>query len=340
MSHQPEPPRDRLERRLRDLRVSVTDRCNFRCVYCMPRDIFGPDFEFLARDQILSFEEIHRLARIFVGLGVQKIRLTGGEPLVRKDVETLVSLLAGIPGLQDLAMTTNASILPQKAHVLKEAGLHRVTVSLDALDEEVFHAMTDTKIPVSRVLEGIRVAQEVGLRPVRINMVVKRGANDGQILKMAEHFRGSGQTLRFIEFMDVGTTNDWRLDDVVPAREIHQMIDARWPLEPIEPDYPGEVANRYRYRDGAGEIGIISSVTQPFCSTCTRARLTARGELFTCLFGSRGHDLKSLVREGATDAEIQERIVEIWTRRTDRYSELRSEATRDLPRVEMFRIGG
>ena len=340
MSHQPEPPRDRLERRLRDLRVSVTDRCNFRCVYCMPRDIFGPDFEFLARDQILSFEEIHRLARIFVELGVQKIRLTGGEPLVRKDVETLVSLLAGIPGLQDLAMTTNASILPQKAHALKEAGLHRVTVSLDALDEEVFHAMTDTKIPVSRVLEGIRVAQEVGLRPVRINMVVKRGANDGQILKMAEHFRGSGQTLRFIEFMDVGTTNDWRLDDVVPAREIHQMIDARWPLEPIEPDYPGEVANRYRYRDGAGEIGIISSVTQPFCSTCTRARLTARGELFTCLFGSRGHDLKSLVREGATDAEIQERIVEIWTRRTDRYSELRSEATRDLPRVEMFRIGG
>ncbi len=340
MSHPPEPPRDRLERRLRDLRVSVTDRCNFRCVYCMPRDIFGPDFEFLSRQEILSFEEIHRLARIFVGLGVQKIRLTGGEPLVRKDVETLVALLAGIPGVEDLAMTTNASLLPQKAQALKDAGLHRVTVSLDALDEEVFHAMTDTSIPVSRVLEGIQVAQEVGLRPVRINMVVKRGANDGQILKMAEHFRGSGQTLRFIEFMDVGTTNDWRLDDVVPAREIHQMIDARWPLEPVDSEYPGEVATRYRYRDGAGEIGIISSVTQPFCSTCTRARLTAQGELFTCLFGSRGHDLKSLVREGATDEEIRDRIVGIWTGRTDRYSELRSEATRDLPRVEMFRIGG
>ena len=340
MSQAPEPPRDRLDRRLRDLRVSVTDRCNFRCVYCMPRDIFGPDFEFLSRQEILSFEEIHRLCRIFVGLGVQKIRLTGGEPLVRKDVETLVELLAGIPGVEDLAMTTNASLLPQKAAALKAAGLHRVTVSLDALDEEVFHAMTDTQIPVSRVLDGIQVAQEVGLRPVRINMVVKRGVNDGQILKMAEHFRGSGQTLRFIEYMDVGTTNDWRLDEVVPAREVHQMIDARWPLEPVEPNYPGEVANRYRYRDGGGEIGIISSVTQPFCSTCTRARLTAQGELFTCLFGSRGHDLKSLVREGATDEEIRDRIMGIWTRRTDRYSELRSEATRDLPRVEMFRIGG
>ena len=331
---------DKLGRRLRDLRLSITDRCNFRCVYCMPREIFGPDFQFLSRDEILSFEELHRVAALFVGLGVRKIRITGGEPLIRREMEQLVGMLASIPELEDLAMTTNASLLAQKAQVLKEAGLHRVTVSLDALDPERFQAMSDTSFPVERVLEGIRVAQEVGLDPVRVNMVVKRGANEDQILPMAEYFRGSGVTLRFIEFMDVGTANDWRLDDVVPAREVLELLESRWVMEPLDPRYPGEVATRYRYGDGGGEVGVISSVSRPFCSTCTRARVTARGELFTCLFGSRGHDLRDLLRSGASDSEIQAVVRGIWEGRTDRYSQLRSQATRDLPRVEMFRIGG
>jgi GTP 3',8-cyclase len=327
-------------RPLRDLRISVTDRCNFRCVYCMPREVFGPDFEFLPRAQLLSFEEITRLTRIFVSLGVEKVRITGGEPLLRRDLEELVRMLAGVEGLRDLTLTTNASLLPGKAEKLREAGLRRITVSLDALDDGVFQAMTDQPVPVERVLSGIEAAHRAGLTPVKVNMVVKRGANEEQIVPMARHFRGSGHILRFIEYMDVGNTNGWRMDDVVPAREIHDRIHAHWPLDPIDPNYEGEVAERYRYRDGAGEVGIIASVTRPFCSTCTRARLTADGELFTCLFGRRGHDLRRLLRSGIDDEEVAGTIEAIWTRRTDRYSQIRSEATHDLPRVEMSRIGG
>ncbi len=331
---------DTLDRPLRDLRVSVTDRCNFRCVYCMPREVFGTDFEFLAREQLLTFEEIHRLVGIFAGLGVEKVRITGGEPLLRRDLETLVGMLSTIDGIDDLTLTTNASLLPKKASALAAAGLDRITVSLDALDDEVFRSMTDQPVPVQRVLDGIESAALAGMTPVKVNMVVKRGANEDQIPKMAEHFRGTGHILRFIEYMDVGNTNGWRLDDVVPARAIHGAIHERWPLEPLDARYPGEVATRYRYLDGAGEIGIISSVTRPFCATCTRARLTASGELFTCLFAGSGHDLKGPLREGLSDSEIAGLIRRIWGRRTDRYSELRSEATVDRPRVEMSRIGG
>ncbi len=334
------PLLDRMGRPIRDLRISVTDRCNFRCIYCMPREVFGPSYEFLSRDQVLSFEEIHRLAGLFVEAGVEKIRITGGEPLLRREVEKLVAMLAGLEGLSDLTMTTNASLLPGKAAALKEAGLHRVTVSMDALDDAVFRAMSDVQIPVDTVLEGIARAEEVGLSPVKVNMVVKRGVNEDQILEMSEHFRGTGHILRFIEFMDVGNSNGWRMEDVVPAREIRDVIHDRWPIEPLEPNYKGEVANRYRYLDGAGEVGIIASVTQPFCSDCNRVRLTADGELFTCLFARRGHDFRALLREGATDSEIADRLEAIWTDRADRYSELRSLATIDLPRVEMSRIGG
>jgi GTP 3',8-cyclase len=333
-------PLDTLARPLRDLRISVTDRCNFRCVYCMPREVFGPDFQFLSRREVLSFEEIERLSRIFVTLGVRKIRITGGEPLLRRRVETLVGMLAKISGLDDLTMTTNASLLPSKADALRTAGLHRVTVSLDALDDATFRAMSDVQVPVQRVLDGIEAAQAAGLTPVKVNMVVKRGTNEREILPMAEHFRGSGHILRFIEFMDVGNSNRWRLEDVVPAREIRDRIHARWPIEPVEPNYTGEVATRYRYVDGAGEIGIISSVSQPFCSDCNRARLTADGELFTCLFGRRGHDLRGPIRAGASDAELASLIRGAWEVRADRYSEIRSRATVELPRVEMSRIGG
>ena len=335
-----EGPTDKLGRSLRDLRISVTDRCNFRCTYCMPREVFGPEYQFLSRDQVLSFEEIRRLARLFVSAGVEKIRLTGGEPLLRREIEKLVAMLADLDGVRDLTMTTNASLLGTKAAALSEAGLQRVTVSLDALDDEVFRAMSDVQIPIGTVLQGIAVAKEVGLTPIKVNMVVKRGVNEDQILKMSEYFRGSGHVLRFIEFMDVGNSNGWRLEDVVPGREIRDTIHVRWPLEPVEPNYQGEVARRYRYQDGSGEIGIITSVTQPFCSTCNRARLTADGELFTCLFARQGHDLKELLRGGADDREISARLRAVWGERTDRYSELRSLATIDLPRVEMSRIGG
>ncbi len=334
------PATDRFDRPLGDLRISVTDRCNFRCVYCMPREVFGPGFEFLSRSELLTFEEIHRLAGIFVDLGVDKIRLTGGEPLLRRDVDQLVGMLAGLAGLSDLTMTTNASLLPRKAEALRAAGLRRITVSLDALDDDVFRAMSDVKVPVSTVLDGIRAASEAGLSPVKVNMVVKRGANEDQILPLAEYFRGSGHILRFIEFMDVGNSNGWRMDDVVTAREIRDTVDARWPLEPLDPNYTGEVANRYRYRDGEGEVGIIASVTRPFCGSCTRARITANGELFTCLFSGTGHDLREPLRAGASDEELRAMIRGIWERRADRYSELRSRATVDLPRVEMSRIGG
>lgn len=325
---------------MRDLRISVTDRCNFRCVYCMPRDVFGPGAQFLAREELLTFEEIERLARAFVASGVSKLRITGGEPLVRRQLERLVGLLSSIDGVHDLAMTTNGALLSRKAKVLADAGLRRVTVSLDSVDDEVFRAMSDVRVPVARVLEGIEAAAAVGLTPVKVNMVVKRGANDDHILAVAEHFRHTGHILRFIEYMDVGSTNGWRLDDVVAAADMVRAVDEQWPLEPLEPNYTGEVANRYRYRDGAGEIGVIASVTQPFCRGCTRARLSSEGRLYTCLFGARGHDLRALVRGGAGDAEIIEHVRSVWGARTDRYSELRTAHTSRRAKVEMSRIGG
>ena len=331
---------DAFGRPLRDLRISVTDRCNFRCVYCMPKEVFGRDFQFLERAELLTFEEITRLAGIFVVLGVEKIRLTGGEPLVRHGIEGLVAQLARIEGLADLTMTTNGALLSRKAQDLREAGLRRVTVSLDALDADVFMAMNDVGFPPDRVLEGIEAAAQAGLRPVKVNMVVKRGINDHCVMEMAEHFRGTGHILRFIEYMDVGTTNGWRMDDVVPAKEIIRAIDAGFPLEPIEPNYPGEVASRYRYRDGSGEIGLIASVTQPFCRNCTRLRLSADGTLYTCLFAAAGHDLRTLVRSGANDTDITDRIGSIWRGRTDRYSEQRTDQTILIPKVEMSHIGG
>jgi cyclic pyranopterin phosphate synthase len=332
---------DTLARPIRDLRISVTDRCNFRCTYCMPKEVFGNDFAFLARSQLLSFEEIERLARLFVRAGAGKIRITGGEPLVRRDVERLVAMLSGLRehGLHDLTLTTNGSLLEAKAAALAEAGLDRITVSLDSLDDEVFQAMNDVRFPVARVLAGIEAAQAAGL-PVKVNMVVKRGANEHSIERMAEHFRGSGVVLRFIEYMDVGTTNGWRMDDVVGADELLERIGARWPLEPVAPRYAGEVANRYRYRDGGGEIGVIASVTRPFCGGCTRARLSAKGELYTCLFAAAGTDLRGPLREGADDSRLMELIGGIWQARRDRYSELRSAATAGRKRVEMSHIGG
>ncbi|MCH7836865.1 MAG: GTP 3',8-cyclase MoaA [Chloroflexi bacterium] len=331
---------DTLNRPLRDLRISVTDRCNFRCTYCMPKEVFGRDFQFLARTEILTFEELTRLARIFVAHGVGKIRITGGEPLLRHDLEKLIAMLAGIDGLKDLTLTTNGSLLKSKARALKRAGLQRVTVSLDSLDDDVFRAMNDVDFPVGRVLEGIEAAAEAGLGPVKVNMVVKKGVNDQSVLDMARYFREGGQTVRFIEYMDVGSSNGWRLDDVVPAAAIVRMINAEMPLEPVDPDYRGEVANRYRYVDGSGEIGVIASVTQPFCGDCTRARLSADGKLFTCLFATRGHDFRAPLRAGKTDEEIAELLRSIWGAREDRYSELRSAATTDLPKVEMSYIGG
>jgi cyclic pyranopterin phosphate synthase len=330
---------DTLGRPLRDLRVSVTDRCNFRCTYCMPRDVFGRDYEFLRRDQLLTFEEIDRIVRVFARHGVEKVRLTGGEPLLRRDLERLVALLAAVPGL-DLTLTTNGALLPQKAQALRDAGLGRVTVSLDSLDDEVFRTMNDVDFPVARVLEGIQAAQDAGLTPVKVNTVVKRGVNDGSVLDLARHFRGSGTILRFIEFMDVGASNGWRMDDVVPASEIVETIDASFPLDPVEPNYLGEVARRWRYRDGAGEIGVIASVTQAFCGDCTRARLSADGSLYTCLFAARGHDLRALIRGGASDDDLTQTIGRIWGARGDRYSELRTEATSGLPKIEMSYIGG
>ena len=336
----PEPTRDTLGRPLRDLRISVTDRCNFRCGYCMPKEVFGVDHAFLPRAEILDFEEIERVVRASVDLGVRKVRLTGGEPLVRRHLERLVAMLAPIPEIEDLTLTTNASLLAGKAQALADAGLDRLTVSLDALDDATFMRMNDVGFPVSRVLDGIAAAKAAGLASVKINSVVRRGLNEHAILDLAEHFRGTGMTVRFIEYMDVGHTNGWRMDDVVPAAEVISRIDARWPLEPVEPEYRGEVAQRYRYRDGGGEIGVISSVTQPFCGDCTRARLSADGSLYTCLFATAGHDLRGLLRSGATDADLATAIRAIWTRRSDRYSELRSLDTVEIPKVEMSFIGG
>jgi cyclic pyranopterin phosphate synthase len=335
------PPelRDQLGRALRDLRVSVTDRCNFRCVYCMPREVFGRDYQFLERKELLSFEEIARLARIFAGHGVAKVRLTGGEPLVRRNLEQLIAMLAAIPDL-DLTLTTNGSLLKQKARSLRDAGLQRVTVSLDSLDDDVFKRMNDVDFPVARVLAGIEAAAETGLGPIKINMVVKRGMNEESILPMARYFREQGHILRFIEYMDVGHTNGWRMDDVVTAREMVGLIDADMPLEPVDPNYRGEVAERWRYRDGSGEIGVIASVTQAFCRDCTRMRLSTEGKLYTCLFATHGHDLRTLLRSGAGDAEIRDVISAVWARRTDRYSEIRTAETAPLRKIEMSYIGG
>ncbi|HLQ05193.1 MAG TPA: GTP 3',8-cyclase MoaA [Verrucomicrobiae bacterium] len=330
---------DVFRRPLRDLRVSVTDRCNFRCVYCMPKEIFGKDYAFLPQKEVLTFEEIGRLVRIFVDLGVQKVRLTGGEPLVRRDVERLVAMLSPIADL-DLTLTTNGSLLAAKAEALAEAGLKRVTVSLDSLDDATFKKMNDVDFPVQRVLDGIAAAEAAGLAPIKVNMVVRRGLNEESVLPMARYFRGTGHVLRFIEYMDVGTSNGWRLDDVVPAREIIATIGKEFPLEPVTPAYRGEVAGRYRYRDGAGEVGVISSVTQPFCADCTRARLSADGSLYTCLFATQGHDLRAMLRGGKTDDDIRAAVLAVWAAREDRYSELRSADTNGLKKIEMSFIGG
>ncbi len=331
---------DRMGRGLRDLRVSVTDRCNFRCTYCMPREIFGPGFQFLERDELLTFEEITRVVGVFARLGVRKVRLTGGEPLVRRGIERLVTMLAQSDGIEDIALTTNGSLLAAQAPKLRAAGLGRLTVSLDSVDEKTFSAMADVGMPLGRVLEGIAAAAAAGFAPIKLNAVVKRGVNDDGVVDLAAYAREHGHIARFIEYMDVGTTNGWRLDDVVPSAEIVRRIGAVWPLEPVDPNYAGEVADRYRYLDGGGEIGVISSVTQAFCQTCTRARLSAVGELYTCLFAASGRDLRALVRGGATDDELQSVIAGVWGRRTDRYSELRSSATKDMRKVEMSYIGG
>ena len=332
---------DRMSRPLRDLRISVTDRCNFRCTYCMPKEVFGRDYQFLDRADILTFEEITRLARLFVAHGVRKIRVTGGEPLLRNDLEKLIAMLARVDGLEDLTLTTNGSLLKSRVHVLKQAGLQRVTVSLDSLDNDVFKAMNDVDFPVERVLEGIEAASEAGLARVKVNMVVKKGVNDDSVLDMARYFRDKGQTIRFIEYMDVGSANGWRLEDVVPAAAIVRMIDEEMPLEPVDPEYRGEVARRYRYKDGSGEIGVIASVTQPFCGDCTRARLSADGKLYTCLFATKGNDFRALLRAGKTDEEIAQYLRSVWKTRDDRYSELRATATPGLPKkVEMSYVGG
>ncbi|HET6264099.1 MAG TPA: GTP 3',8-cyclase MoaA [Usitatibacter sp.] len=333
-------PLDQRGRALRDLRISVTDRCNFRCTYCMPREVFDANYEFMPHDEILTFEEIVRLATAFRGLGIEKVRLTGGEPLLRRDIEDLVAMLrAALPGV-DLTLTTNGSALKQKARALKAAGLDRVTVSLDSLDDATFRRMNDADFPVAKVLDGIDAAAAAGLTPVKVNMVVKRGVNDAHVVDMARRFRGTGHVVRFIEFMDVGSTNGWRMDDVVPSEEIVRRIGAEFPLEPAEAHYRGEVAERWRYRDGAGEIGVISSVTQAFCSDCTRARLSTDGQLYTCLFARRGYDLKSLVRAGGPDAELAAAVDAIWRGRDDRYSEIRTAATAKARKVEMSFIGG
>lgn len=330
---------DRRGREVRDLRISVTDRCNFRCVYCMPREVFGDDYPFLPRRELLSFEEIVRVARLFVARGVRKIRITGGEPLLRKDIERLIEMLARLPGVE-ITLTTNGVLLPKLARRLKDAGLHRVTVSLDALDDSLFRRMNDANYPVEKVLEGIETAKSVGLGPIKVNMVVKRGTNDCDIEAMATHFRHSGHILRFIEFMDVGASNGWKMDEVLPSREVVARIDRVHPLEQVDPNYVGEVAERWRYKDGAGEIGVISSVTQAFCATCTRIRLSTEGQLYTCLFAQQGHDLRALLRGGADDAHIDAAIARVWQQREDRYSEIRTAETAALRKIEMSYIGG
>jgi cyclic pyranopterin phosphate synthase len=341
-----EAPQDRLERRLHDLRISVTDRCNFRCPYCMPAEIYGEKYEFLDRSELLSFEEIERLARIFVGLGVEKIRITGGEPLLRHGVQELVASLAAIPGLRDLTLTTNGWLLPKYAGELAAAGLHRVTVSLDSHDDATFGRMNGRGFGAQRVLEGIEAAAAAGLVPVKINCVVERGVNEDSIVPLARLFKGTGHIVRFIEFMDVGTLNDWNLAKVVPAAEIVERIGAAFPLEPAAPNYHGEVAERWAYRDGSGEIGVIASVSQPFCGGCHRARLTIEGRLVTCLFAAGGRDLRGPLRAGASDDDLRDLVTGTWRARADRYSEERAANTDAAghgphrPKIEMYQIGG
>jgi cyclic pyranopterin phosphate synthase len=337
-------PLDRLGRPLHDLRISVTDRCNFRCTYCMPKEIFGRDYEFLPKDQVLTFEEITRAATAFAALGVRKLRVTGGEPLVRRGLPELIRMLAALRTTDgqalDLTLTTNGAALRSLAQPLADAGLQRVTVSLDSLDDAVFGAMNGVDFPVARVLEGIDAALDAGLSPVKINMVVRRGINEGSIVPMARWARETGVTLRFIEYMDVGHSNGWRLDEVVPATELIDAVRAVWPAEPAEAQYRGEVAGRWRYLDGAGEFGVISSVTRPFCRDCTRARLSADGRLYTCLFAVAGHDVRAVLRDGSTDEGLLRFLTAVWRDRDDRYSELRSQSTTDLPKIEMFAMGG
>ncbi|WP_067846775.1 GTP 3',8-cyclase MoaA [Alicyclobacillus mali (ex Roth et al. 2021)] len=332
---------DRLGRPLRDLRVSLTDRCNFRCPYCMPSDVFGPNYPFLRPDALMSPDEIAKLVRALVPFGLEKVRLTGGEPILRREVVEIVEKVAAVPGLHEIAMTTNGSLLtPEKAMALKKAGLTRVTVSLDALRPDVAARMNGVRFPVQRVLAAIDAAAEAGLSPVKVNVVVRRGWNEDEVVAIAERFRGTGVIVRFIEYMDVGTTNGWRMEDVVTADEILDWIGTRHPLEPLPPRREGEVATRYRYRDGQGEIGVIHSVSRPFCRFCTRLRVTAAGELFTCLFGARGVSLRPLFDRGASEQEIGAFVADVWRKRQDRYSEIRSEATARKPKVEMSRIGG
>lgn len=335
---------DLLNRPLRDLRISVTDKCNFRCTYCMPREVFGADYEFLAQQQLLSFEEITRVAKLAVNLGVQKIRLTGGEPLLRRHIEDLIAMLVELRTPEgkpvELAMTTNGTLLAKKAKVLKQAGLHRVTVSLDALENERFAHLSDSKVSVETVLNGIEEAHAVGLSPVKVNMVVRKGLNDDQIVPMARHFRNTPHILRFIEYMDVGNTNGWNLSEVVTGAEICAAIHEHFPLEPLASNYVGEVAGRYQYVDKGGEIGVITSVSKPFCGDCTRMRLSPEGQLFLCLFGSKGHDVRSLLRSGASDDEIAGFVAGTWRKRSDRYSEVRGDQTVARPKVEMSHIGG
>jgi cyclic pyranopterin phosphate synthase len=344
-----QPTADARNRQLRDLRISVTDRCNFRCVYCMPKEVFGKDFTFIPRDELLTFEEITRLARIAVAHGVEKVRLTGGEPLLRKGLEELVRMLAGLRTPDgrpvDLALTTNGSALMTKARSLKEAGLKRVTVSLDSLDDTTFKAMNEVSFPVAKILRGIEAAHDVGLGPIKINMVVKRGRNDQDVVAMARHFKGSPYILRFIEFMDVGTTNGWKMAEVVPSAEVISRVNAVLPLEEVAPNYDGETSVRWRYRDGSGEIGVVSSVTQSFCRSCTRVRISTEGQLFTCLFATQGHDLRALMRDGCSDQQLSTAMADIWRERTDHYSELRGAMTRGSPsvggkKIEMSYIGG
>jgi len=331
---------DKLGRPIRDLRISVTDRCNFRCGYCMPEEVFGEAYRFLPKTDLLTFEEIERLARAAASVGVKKLRLTGGEPLLRAELPELIRMLAAVPGIEDLSLTTNAFLLAGFAGSLKEAGLDRITVSLDTLDEEIFKQMSGRRYGTAPVLAGIAAAEEAGFGPIKINAVVRRGVNDHTVVDLLRHFRGSGHIVRFIEYMDVGTLNGWKLDQVVPAAELVETIGKQWPLEPIDPNYAGEVARRYRFADGEGEIGMITSVTQPFCTGCTRARLSPEGKLVTCLFASDGHDLRAFLRDGATDEELQHRFVSIWGVRDDQYSELRTAQTAPQRKLEMYHLGG
>jgi len=330
---------DTRKRHLRDLRISVTDRCNFRCTYCMPKSVYDRDFKFLERTQLLSFDEINRLVGIFKDHGVEKVRITGGEPLLRKQLEKLLEMISVSHNL-DLTLTTNATLLKQKASTLLDAGLNRITVSLDSLDDHTFQIMNDMKVPVSKVLEGIEEADRVGFRPIKINMVVKQGVNDQHVVEMAKYFKGTGHIVRFIEFMDVGSTNGWQMSHVVPSKQLVSQINEVFPIEPVEPNYIGEVAERWKYLDGSGEIGFISSVTQAFCASCTRARLSAEGSIYTCLFATEGTDLRMLLRTGASDETISKVIGNLWQARADNYSEIRTAETASLRKIEMSYIGG